>query len=116
MLGALVNAVLLVAFSCSILVTSIQRLLVLKEIENPKLILTVGVIGICIHLVGLVLFYERSDGMWILCVNISSLLLYRVHLQHKFLPRCSTERRKEMFYLTMHSTHFIYSYMASGIW
>ena len=26
------------------------------------------------------------------------------------------ERRKEMFYLTTHSTHFIYSYMASDIW
>ena len=26
------------------------------------------------------------------------------------------ERRKEMFYLTKHSTHFIYGYMASGIW
>ena len=24
--------------------------------------------------------------------------------------------RKEMFYLTTHSTHFIYSYMASDIW
>ena len=24
--------------------------------------------------------------------------------------------RKEIFYLTMHSTHFIYSYMASDIW
>ena len=24
--------------------------------------------------------------------------------------------RKEMFYLTTHSTHFIYGYMASGIW
>ena len=24
--------------------------------------------------------------------------------------------RKEMFYLTMHSTHFIYEYMASDIW
>ena len=26
------------------------------------------------------------------------------------------EGRKEMFYLTMHSTHFIHSYMASDIW
>ena len=26
------------------------------------------------------------------------------------------EGRKEMFYLTTHSTHFIYSYMASNIW
>ena len=24
--------------------------------------------------------------------------------------------RKEMFYLTMHTTHFIYSYMVSYIW
>ena len=24
--------------------------------------------------------------------------------------------RKEMFYLTTHSTHFIYGYMASDIW
>ena len=24
--------------------------------------------------------------------------------------------RKEMFYLTTHSTHFRYGYMASGIW
>ena len=27
-----------------------------------------------------------------------------------------TEGRKEMFYLTTHSTHFIYGYMASDIW
>ena len=26
------------------------------------------------------------------------------------------EREKEMFYLTTHSTHFIYDYMASDIW
>ena len=26
------------------------------------------------------------------------------------------EGSKEMFYLTMHSRHFIYGYMASGIW
>ena len=32
----------------------------------------------------------------------------------KFTP--SLTGRKEMFYLMMHSTHFIYSYMASDIW
>ena len=26
------------------------------------------------------------------------------------------EGRKEMFYLTMHSTHFVYGYIASDIW
>ena len=29
---------------------------------------------------------------------------------------CLLEGRKEMFYLTTHSTHFIYGYMASDIW
>ena len=29
---------------------------------------------------------------------------------------CFFEGRKEMFYLTMHSTHFLYGYMASDIW
>ena len=31
------------------------------------------------------------------------------------IPTC-TEGTKEMFYLTTHSTHFIYGYMASDIW
>ena len=30
--------------------------------------------------------------------------------------RILSEGRKEMFYLTTHSTHFSYGYMASGIW
>ena len=29
---------------------------------------------------------------------------------------CIEQRRKEMFYLTTHSTHFIYGYMVSDIW
>ena len=29
---------------------------------------------------------------------------------------CNKEGRKEIFYLTTHSTHFIYGYMASDIW
>ena len=32
------------------------------------------------------------------------------------LSLITEEGRKEMFYLTTHSTHFIYSYMASDIW
>ena len=37
------------------------------------------------------------------------------HRHHRPLIACK-EGRKEMFYLTMHSTHFIYGYMASDIW
>ena len=32
------------------------------------------------------------------------------------LPNGRKEGKKEMFYLTTHSTHFIYGYMASDIW
>ena len=32
------------------------------------------------------------------------------------VPYITKEGRKEMFYLTMYSTHFIYGYMASDIW
>ena len=31
-------------------------------------------------------------------------------------PKVGLNREREMFYLTTHSTHFIYSYMASDIW
>ena len=32
------------------------------------------------------------------------------------MARPTKEGKKEMFYLTTHSTHFIYGYMASDIW
>ena len=33
-----------------------------------------------------------------------------------YRSKLKKERKKEMFYLTTHSTHFIYGYMASDIW
>ena len=42
---------------------------------------------------------------------ILSVCLFQVR---SFVP--STTKKKEMFYLTTHSTHFIYGYMASDIW
>ena len=44
---------------------------------------------------------------------------FAVCLQETFQDtenRVSGRGRKEMFYLTTHSTHFIYAYMASDIW
>ena len=43
--------------------------------------------------------------------NIPS-LLHQTSIRHSEL----VEREREMFYLTTHSTHFIYGYMASDIW
>ena len=37
-----------------------------------------------------------------------------LQIQFTFFMLC--EREREMFYLTTHSTHFIYGYMASDIW
>ena len=42
-------------------------------------------------------------------------LTYRLHCS-KSSSSGSEFGRKEMVYLTMHSTHFIYDYMASDIW
>ena len=42
------------------------------------------------------------------------IISYVIHLVNFFT--CNLRGRKEMFYLTTHSTHFIYGYMASDIW
>ena len=41
---------------------------------------------------------------------------YQQAIVFKYIYIHTYEGRKEMFYLTTHSTHFIYGYMASGIW
>ena len=46
------------------------------------------------------------------CINVIS-MVHKVSLLYAIREY---ERRKEMFYLTSHSTQFIYSYMASDIW
>ena len=52
-LGALVNAVFLLALCFSILVESIKRIAVPEGIEQPVLLVTVGTVGLLINLVGL---------------------------------------------------------------
>ena len=49
-------------------------------------------------------------------LHASYLLMKMGRRKGKVLTNSLEEGRKEMFYLTMHSTHFIYSYMASDIW
>ena len=50
-------------------------------------------------------------------LNTFYLRLYGVgHMVKDYSDRERKEGRKEMFYLTTHSTHFIYGYMASDIW
>ena len=66
-LGALVNAVFLVALCFSILVEALKRVVTVEEVENPVLLLIVGGAGLAVNLIGLVLFggqtWEALRGM-----------------------------------------------------
>ena len=49
--------------------------------------------------------------------NLSKcIFIYIVYLDTDKFDLSVLIGRKEMFYLTTHSTHFIYGYMASDIW
>ena len=54
--GALINAVFLYALCFSISVQAIKRFLVIEKIEDPKMILIVGGVGLLINLVGMLIF------------------------------------------------------------
>ena len=60
---------------------------------------------------------KKNNNMasFVLKVNITSLSTNR-KVSQTWAPTRSYLGRKEMFYLTTHSTHFIYGYMASDIW
>ncbi|CAB3386095.1 Hypothetical predicted protein [Cloeon dipterum] len=61
-LGALVNAVFLVALCFSITVEACKRFIELEEIHDPQLILIVGVIGLVVNVIGLFLFHEHGSA------------------------------------------------------
>ena len=53
-----------------------------------------------------------------MAVIVFLIILYCFQQRQREANRAASELegRKEMFYLTTHSTHFIYGYMASDIW
>ncbi|KAJ8984426.1 hypothetical protein NQ317_012489 [Molorchus minor] len=61
-LGALVNAVFLVALCFSITVEACKRFLETDTIHEPTLLLAVGVIGLVVNLIGLLLFHEHGSS------------------------------------------------------
>lgn len=61
-LGALVNAVFLIALCFSILVESMKRLVETESIHNPNLVLIVGGAGLFINVVGLAMFHQHGHG------------------------------------------------------
>lgn len=61
-LGALVNAVFLVALCFSISVESIKRFIDIEVIHHPENVLIVGFIGLLVNVVGLILLYDSGHG------------------------------------------------------
>lgn len=61
-LGALVNAVFLIALCFSILVEALKRLVEVEPIENPILLLIVGAAGLLVNLIGLALFHNHGHS------------------------------------------------------
>ncbi|KAG0003087.1 hypothetical protein BGZ65_002049 [Modicella reniformis] len=60
LLGALYNGVFLLALCFSILLDAVERFFKPADIENPKLVLIVGGIGLVCNLFGLVLFHDHT--------------------------------------------------------
>lgn len=61
-LGALVNAVFLVALCFSISVESIKRFIDIEVVHQPGNVLIVGFIGLLVNVVGLILLYDSGHG------------------------------------------------------
>ncbi|KAL0273378.1 UNVERIFIED_CONTAM: hypothetical protein PYX00_006059 [Menopon gallinae] len=61
-LGALVNAVFLVALCFSILVEACKRFIEMEEIHEPELIVVVGGVGLLVNVIGLLLFHEHGHS------------------------------------------------------
>ncbi|CAI4065238.1 hypothetical protein SUVZ_08G3370 [Saccharomyces uvarum] len=60
-LGALVNAVFLIALCVSIMIEALQRIIAPPVIENPRLVLYVGIAGLVSNTVGLFLFHDGDQ-------------------------------------------------------
>ena len=61
-LGALINAVFLIALCFTILIEALQRLIDPPVITNAKLILIVGACGLASNIIGLFLFHEHGHS------------------------------------------------------
>ncbi|XP_049299652.1 zinc transporter 1 [Anopheles funestus] len=61
-LGALVNAVFLVALCFSITIEACKRFIEVEHIHEPELLIAVGVIGLLVNLLGLCLLHKHGSG------------------------------------------------------
>lgn len=61
-LGALVNAVFLVALCFSITIEAVKRFVKIEMIHDARLLVAVGTLGLVLNIVGLFLFHDHGGG------------------------------------------------------
>lgn len=61
-LGALINAVFLVALCFTILIEALKRLVEVEAINNPWLVFIVGGAGLLVNVIGLFMFHGHGHG------------------------------------------------------
>ncbi|CRG91593.1 hypothetical protein PISL3812_08643 [Talaromyces islandicus] len=62
LLGAFFNGVFLLALGVSIFLQSIERFISLQRVENPKLILIIGCIGLALNIISAIFLHEHDHG------------------------------------------------------
>lgn len=62
LLGAFFNGAFLLALGLSIALQSIERFISLQHVENPKLVLIVGCIGLALNLISAAFLHEHDHG------------------------------------------------------
>lgn len=62
LLGAFFNGVFLLALGLSIFLQSIERFIDVREVENPKIVLIVGSVGLALNLISGIFLHEHDHG------------------------------------------------------
>jgi zinc transporter 1 len=62
LLGAFFNGAFLLALGLSILLQSIERFISLQHVENPKLVLIIGCVGLTLNLISAAFLHEHDHG------------------------------------------------------
>ena len=93
--------------------------LVFCESENGHFV--IFILNKRCHLADICALIKVSQDLYQVALEISFVYATRgktIVYSHcmPILSEMAPPTKKEMFYLTTHSTHFIYDYMASGIW
>ncbi|EWC44745.1 hypothetical protein DRE_06523 [Drechslerella stenobrocha 248] len=61
LLGAFFNGVFLLALAVSIFLQSVERFISIKEVENPKLILIVGCVGLTLNIISAFFLHDHEE-------------------------------------------------------